>query len=295
MSNKFHCDYCDTTLSSRSNLLQHQKTAKYCLEKQGQINTDFPCDYCDKIFARKDKLVSHQVNCSAKNTSKYHIKQEDKYISEITLLKHENDILRNKIRDLEKDNEHLNNQHKEDKIQIRELQLSLEKLAQRGIDKHTTKTNNVHVNNTPTFVIDSVKFKEKIDENLTIDHVLDAPNGLADFICNTIIPPKDGQFPYTCTDAERRNFKFRDESGNEVIDKKGHMLWGSVKDPLFKTCGKLLIEKISDCEKSTDVEAKFEKDVCLQKDEELGKYKDGTTIMGSVAVRRYRKKNQADF
>jgi hypothetical protein len=53
------CDFCKRTFSSKSNLLNHQKTTKYCIEMQGKQPTYFECGYCNKKFTSHQNQIEH--------------------------------------------------------------------------------------------------------------------------------------------------------------------------------------------------------------------------------------------
>ena len=63
----YKCDFCDKEFKTKSSFNFHQKTAKYCLEKQGKENNDYKCNYCKKIFSRKEVLENHTEICSSKS------------------------------------------------------------------------------------------------------------------------------------------------------------------------------------------------------------------------------------
>jgi len=65
-----NCEYCTKEFSTKSSLSYHQKTAKYCLEKQGKTNEDYKCSYCEKCFTTKQRIDEHKKQ-SCKLKSKF--------------------------------------------------------------------------------------------------------------------------------------------------------------------------------------------------------------------------------
>ena len=61
-----NCEICNTSFSSKSNLTNHQKTAKFCLKLQSKTNTDYTCMKCKKILANKSYYDKHIIKCEAK-------------------------------------------------------------------------------------------------------------------------------------------------------------------------------------------------------------------------------------
>ena len=63
------CQYCNKTLTSKCNLIRHQKTKK-CLSIQDQlsqgnkqIKAEYQCKYCNKILSTKERLKTHDDIC----------------------------------------------------------------------------------------------------------------------------------------------------------------------------------------------------------------------------------------
>lgn len=81
MENNNVCQFCNKRFSTKSILISHQKTAKYCLEKQGLNNEEFKCSYCYKILATQLRLNTHIKICKIKieNDTKEEIDELAKY------------------------------------------------------------------------------------------------------------------------------------------------------------------------------------------------------------------------
>ena len=85
------CEYCNKSFSNKSNLSNHQKTAKFCLDKRETECKEYICS-CEKIFTTKINLERHVKSCKIslilsckeeniklKNENKIYLKQlEDK-------------------------------------------------------------------------------------------------------------------------------------------------------------------------------------------------------------------------
>ena len=82
------CEFCSKDFTTKSNLLYHQKTTKYCLEMQGkEIKENFYCQNCDKSFLSKYNLNRHVQACLEKEKEM----DKDKEIQELK----ENNLLKN--------------------------------------------------------------------------------------------------------------------------------------------------------------------------------------------------------
>ena len=62
------CEYCQKVFSTKSNLSSHQKSAKYCLELQGEHKEEknFKCEYCNKVLTQQKSLDVHIISCKEK-------------------------------------------------------------------------------------------------------------------------------------------------------------------------------------------------------------------------------------
>ena len=121
------CEYCKKTYSSKSNLTNHQKTAKYCLKIQNEIGLtnnkekSYDCQYCNKQFSSNQRLTYHLENCLQKFASS--IAEIQKLKELITGITAENKLLKEQL------------SNKNPYIYISELQEKLQELALASIDQ----------------------------------------------------------------------------------------------------------------------------------------------------------------
>jgi len=67
---KLKCDFCGNEFTTKSNLNQHQKRTKYCLELQGiSTKTVYECEKCAKTYSSKCNLKRHQKTCTFRKTN----------------------------------------------------------------------------------------------------------------------------------------------------------------------------------------------------------------------------------
>lgn len=64
----FQCVFCKTDFLTKSAMVYHQKSAKYCLSKQGLPlpQTTVKCEFCSKTYSTIYTLADHQKACSVK-------------------------------------------------------------------------------------------------------------------------------------------------------------------------------------------------------------------------------------
>jgi hypothetical protein len=100
MDINMECEFCKKTFSTKSNLSAHQKSAKFCLELQGD-NADeskFTCEYCQKVLTQQKSLDIHIISCKEK---KKKIESSKEAEINLTIKKLENEII--KLKRLEKE------------------------------------------------------------------------------------------------------------------------------------------------------------------------------------------------
>ena len=217
---KCACIYCNHIFSTKANLNNHQKTAKYCLKLQNKCLEDkYKCDGCDKIFSTNHHLERHERSCRSSNR--------------IVLLSDENNELKENIRDLDKkiyekdiiieqkDNQlsKYENQLSKYENTIKELQDKLENIAIKATQRPTT-TNTTIINNR-TNVNNFIQNMQPVtrdylveqSDNLTLEHIQNGASGYAKYAIE--YPFKDR---IACVDYSRRKIKFKDNNGNLISD-----------------------------------------------------------------------------
>ena len=81
------CEFCHSIFTNKYHLLNHQRTAKYCIKIQKPET--FSCEFCDSIFENQFFFSYHYAVCSNSIVSKKYIKQKKL----VELSRHENDLL----------------------------------------------------------------------------------------------------------------------------------------------------------------------------------------------------------
>jgi hypothetical protein len=249
---EMNCEHCDKEFSSKSSLNYHQKTAKYCLEKQGKKNENFKCYYCDKMFTTRQKLTDHQSQTC--KTIKKNKEDEEIYKikEELSACKHDEKIkYEQKLSDKEsyyqqqaeqKDAYYLE-KLKEKNEYISKLEAKLEKLesavtaiameAKASANPVTTNNTTNHITVTQTNNVLNLS-KEHVNkvltEHLNYDVVYAGQAGFAKFVVDKMLKGPDGKLTYKCVDPSRQMFEFIDESGETVRDMRAEKLIQSLLD-----------------------------------------------------------------
>ena len=217
-----NCEFCNASLKTISSLKLHQKTAKYCLSQQNNINTqEHFCTACDKKFNRKSSLDNHlkickenifkqELRCEYENREKelvalYEkdriIQEKDRIIQEQKLIIEEQKITIKEFQD---------DQRKQNKDLTDRIQSIAEKAIAKPSTVNKTNTTNQIINN--MMPITDAHLQEHV-HNLNPAHVQNGASGYAKYALD--FPLKD---MIVCTDFQRRTCKYKDENGNVVSD-----------------------------------------------------------------------------
>ena len=207
-SQNYNCEFCLNTFKTNSNLINHMKTAKYCLKLRNKDNENFICEYCNKKLSSNYTLRVHKKTCKEKELL-YEKQKEDNYKKEInnlkTKLKEQKDEYKKQLKE----------QKDEYELKIKELQNQIERLATTAINKPTNiQNNNQRINqiiNNMTPITD--EFLKEQAEFLTLEHLKDGISGYVNYALD--YPLKD---KIICTDFSRRKVKYKDENGTLIDD-----------------------------------------------------------------------------
>ena len=127
------CEFCNNEFISKTSLIHHQKTAKYCILLQGiEKNTNFICLKCNKKLSTQNRLYTHEQTCKKhmediiRKECEQKLIEKDKIIFERDLLISEQKII---IKEL----------HAEYKNQIerqnKDFHNRLQSMAEKAIEK----------------------------------------------------------------------------------------------------------------------------------------------------------------
>jgi len=214
----FTCEFCNKEFTIKGNLVSHQKTTKYCLEKQGKnLAENFKCEYCDKIFTLKTNLNDH-INICKEKQKKDLENRDNKLIKE-----HNNEIKKIKY-EYDKERSYYDKEHKEEigKLQteinllnkiISKLESKLETYEKRLFDMASRPSTNT-TNNNKTVVINAPLTNEVLRQCATTFTIDNAYNigGITKHLTSSL------EEHITCTDPSRNIFKYKNEKDEEIVD-----------------------------------------------------------------------------
>jgi len=202
------CNFCNKEFSSKSSLSYHQRTTKYCLEKQGKTIENFKCGYCNKDFTTNQNLHEHYNACklkkekdkqlSDKKIEEKHNNMIEEYNNIISLLKH----------DHKKEIENLN------KI-IEKLEKKLENYEKRLFEIASRPTNNTNNANKTVVINTNVPLTNEVlrqcADTFSIENAKNI-NGITKHFTESF------EEHITCPDSSRNIFKYTNDKDEEIID-----------------------------------------------------------------------------
>jgi hypothetical protein len=233
---KFICDYCERSFINKSNLENHKKTAKFCLElRQQQQNIDFHCQHCNKNFIRKDSCIRHELSCQTKID--YKIKYEDEIKKTDKLFK-DNKILNEKITKLS----YIERLYEEEKIKNKMLENDIKELASKAIDNIGSKTTNNYVNKNQilnNLIPLTNDYMKEQSQYFGLDYIKNGAQSMAKFAQDFTFKNR-----IAITDVSRKKFVFKDENGNLISDFNGINITDKFletnKEVIIKSCHEYL-------------------------------------------------------
>ena len=201
------CEFCKKTYSNKSNLKNHQKTARYCLEIQKQVHDlekinciTYDCKYCKKQYSTNQRLTKHTLVCLDKH--KYELNQKN---LENFQLKEENEILKEKVKtiELETENRILREHSKDNQSTINEI----------AKQPRVQTNNNQKILITTPIDMSKPVIQHAIQHNFSDEYLIQGQKGVARFAFDNILKDENGKLTYICTDPSRQVFQFKDEDG----------------------------------------------------------------------------------
>lgn len=93
-----NCEFCNTEFKTKTSLIHHQKTAKYCIVLQGtETNPNFTCLKCNKKLSTQNRLYTHEQTCKKhiediiRKECEQKVIEKDRVIEDQTLIIKEKD------------------------------------------------------------------------------------------------------------------------------------------------------------------------------------------------------------
>jgi hypothetical protein len=236
------CEFCKKDFINKSNLIYHQKTAKYCLEiQEKEVQEEFVCSDCNKSFVSKYSFIRHTKSCQLKREEENKDEKIEKLEKEVIFQKEE--IIKQK-----ETIENLREQLRESKEKNDKLENHLMKLSERPTrTTHNTTNNNQRYNQ----IIQNLSpiTQETLDElpsKLEDRHISQGPHGYVLFV------QENFENKLVCTDIARKKLTFKDEKNNIITDINGKQITYKIFNSIRELREKLV--EIKKSKAKTDLE-----------------------------------------
>jgi hypothetical protein len=191
---------------------------------------DYNCLFCSVSFKRNCDLNKHKNTQKCKDNKKRHTDDniiKDKiniFEEEINIYKNKETEYCNKIYLLELENNKLQKQIEEKDIQLKLIQDKYEDLR-KIVEKAATKSSNTVKNYTHNNYLNYIsteplkfnEFKTQLKQIVNCETIMYNDEDFHDHIVDNILKDKNGKDKVLCTDINRKNFTYKDETSGELI------------------------------------------------------------------------------
>jgi len=186
------CELCESEIS-KYNLIKHQKSDS--------------CSKINKLLLKKQeqyKIEINNINLNYKNKENDFQEKIKLLELEVSKLTQENTSLKSENKSLEKSNE------------------SFRKIVEKAATKTTIKNNNNYSHNNYLNYISTEPLKmseipKQIKQFINCETVMYDDSDFHDHIVDNILKDKNGKDKVLCTDINRKNFTYKDETSGELI------------------------------------------------------------------------------
>lgn len=179
----------------------------------------FTCEYCENSFTTKNHLLRHYKSDSCQKIQKLIIKYEKQKNETIEDIKIEYGL---KLTSLQEDINKLQQQLKERDIYIKNLEKSSDeyrKIVEKAATKTTVK-NYTHNNYLNYISAEPIRFSEipnQLKEFVNCETIMYDDSDFHDHIVENILKDENGKDKLLCTDINRKNFSYKDETSGELV------------------------------------------------------------------------------
>jgi hypothetical protein len=200
---EYSCEFCEISFKRKGDLVRHNQSIK-CKEKQNKFNLNIKLN--NNILNLEKELEQYKLKLVEKeNKIKELTEDNNKLNLKNNSLKLENETLKSENKSLEKSNESFRN--------------IVEKSATKSTK--TVNTNTYNRNNYLNYVSsEPIRFGEiqqKINNLITTKTIMYDTDNFNNYITKNILKDENGKNKVLCTDINRKNFTYKDETSGQMI------------------------------------------------------------------------------
>ncbi len=192
----FVCEFCNNSFTTRNHLLRHYKTES--------------CQKIQKIINNINSKYEEQI----KNI-------KDNFTLKIEKLENENKFNIIKIQELTKENEMLKSENNSLEKSNESFRKIVEKAATKSTKTVHNNNNTYNRNNYLNYVsTEPIKFGEiqqQINNLVTTKTIMYDNEYFNNYITKNILKDENGKNKVLCTDINRKNFTYKDETSGQMI------------------------------------------------------------------------------
>jgi len=180
----------------------------------------FICEFCNLKVTNKFNLSKHQKteNCKKSREISELKKNLEKYENEAVLYKNKLIVIENKVNELEKQNDDKDIIIKTLEDKAEEYRKIVEKCASKATNVVNNKnTYNNHLNYISSEPINFKDLKQNLSKIINVNSMLYDDDAFNNHIINNILKDENGKDKVLCTDINRKNFSYKDETSGELI------------------------------------------------------------------------------
>lgn len=189
--------------------------------------TEVICNICDTVIKRDKDLPRHKRSETCKKIFDITQKKEKEYQSKLQIfekdklkLQDENEKLKNENKILKEKNNTLYSEILILKEKSEEYRLIVEKAAIKSTTTVNNNSKNTYNNHLQYISSEPIKWNDipkMLSEVVNVNTVCYDDNDFHDHIIDNILKDENGNDKVVCTDINRKNFSYKDETSGELI------------------------------------------------------------------------------
>ena len=184
----------------------------------------YNCEICDNNFTTKQRLNTHNETEKHKTVKRLYENLNNKYQNELNILNKKLDILKEELKEEKKEKQEvlILNIKLQDKINsLEEKSEEYRKIIEKVATKSTNTVKNYNHNNYLNYIssepIIFSNLKNKLKDIVTTKSIMYNDDDFHDHIVDNILKDKNGKDKVLCTDINRKNFTYKDETSGELV------------------------------------------------------------------------------
>jgi hypothetical protein len=174
------------------------------------------CDICGATVSQIKNIYSHKKTEKCLTVKKIFEQKYNEYINKIKQLEESNKRLEEKINILRINYELIEKENMMNKVKAEEYR----KIVEKSATKTTVKNNYTHNNYLNLISQEPIRFSnitKQLKDVVTTNSLMFDDNEFHEHIVDNILRDENGKDKVLCTDINRKNFSYKDESSGELI------------------------------------------------------------------------------